>query len=376
MKIYDWNRLDAYDYLIVCSKSEAFQLLRKTLEQFNYKDFSFNGDYYFLATEDFNIISPIPFLEYAFSYENQPPYGTERKDLNPDFKDSAFHSFEQVQLHQKKKGLGAVVGDIAGSRYEYIPQKEQLNSFDLINGVSHITDDSLLMIAAADGLISGIEKAGENWAEDERKQQIIKNQLQASFRFYSEIFKNVDFEDDYYRWLLSNKPRPYKDSHANILLQAVFAGWYGQSLDEAQLLAQIISSVTRSNEDAKLAAKTAAGALFILRTTKNKTEFKKFIQDSLSQYKPKDNEPSMAIEDIRQAYTYVMNAESYMQAVKEAVKDNYGDNAKVSLTGAFAEALFPIPNYIKIKAIRRLPGFLARSLYHSINVLNNPMALS
>ena len=48
--------------------------------------------------------------------------------------------------------LGAIIGDIVGSRFERDPRKS-VEGYDLIDGACRYTDDTVLTIAVADALI-------------------------------------------------------------------------------------------------------------------------------------------------------------------------------------------------------------------------------
>src|SRR5574344_1647165 len=50
--------------------------------------------------------------------------------------------------------MGAIVGDYMGSKYEFMPTKQLEFPIDKLH--SNITDDSILTIAIADALLSGI----------------------------------------------------------------------------------------------------------------------------------------------------------------------------------------------------------------------------
>ena len=57
--------------------------------------------------------------------------------------------------------LGAIIGDIIGSSYEF--NNIKTTEFPLFSGASHITDDTVMTLAVAEGLMNGC--AGESAAE-------------------------------------------------------------------------------------------------------------------------------------------------------------------------------------------------------------------
>lgn len=61
-----------------------------------------------------------------------------------------FHSCSQLSVRERNRGvtmLGAIIGDVAGSRFEWHNLKSK--DFELFHQNCHITDDSVLTVAVA-----------------------------------------------------------------------------------------------------------------------------------------------------------------------------------------------------------------------------------
>lgn len=55
--------------------------------------------------------------------------------------------------------IGSIIGDIAGSIYEFTPNNIKTKEFDLFSPEGSYTDDSILTVATADWLLHGGEIA-------------------------------------------------------------------------------------------------------------------------------------------------------------------------------------------------------------------------
>ena len=55
--------------------------------------------------------------------------------------------------------IGSIIGDIAGSIYEFTPNNIKTKEFDLFSPEGSFTDDSILTVATADWLLHGGEIA-------------------------------------------------------------------------------------------------------------------------------------------------------------------------------------------------------------------------
>ena len=93
--------------------------------------------------------------------------------------------------------LGAVIGDIIGSVYEW--NNIKTTDFPLFCKYSHPTDDSIMSIAIADGLM---ETSGKT--EKEIKEAIIK-----SMQFYERKYPWAGYGGSFRRWLETDHPQPY-----------------------------------------------------------------------------------------------------------------------------------------------------------------------
>ena len=75
--------------------------------------------------------------------------------------------------------LGAVIGDISGSWYEFRGYKQRPDT--LVTQRDFFTDDSVLTLAVAEGMMNGFEKVDRAKLQDE--------DVQAAFRL--EIVKSI-----------------------------------------------------------------------------------------------------------------------------------------------------------------------------------------
>ena len=50
--------------------------------------------------------------------------------------------------------LGAIIGDVLGSTFEFYPMKTK--KFELLEKNSHFTDDTVMTVAVADSIMNGV----------------------------------------------------------------------------------------------------------------------------------------------------------------------------------------------------------------------------
>jgi len=84
--------------------------------------------------------------------------------------------------------LGAIIGDVIGSRFEGRYKKS--TDFTLFNKKSIFTDDSVLTVACADCLLNN-------------------KTYTSAFQEYGRKYPNAGYGGNFYKWVFSENPQPY-----------------------------------------------------------------------------------------------------------------------------------------------------------------------
>ena len=109
--------------------------------------------------------------------------------------------------------LGAIIGDIVGSRFEF--RNHRSKDFDLFGKDCAITDDSVMTLAVAKALMetekgSAVSRqgSGEDYIMALRR-QTVKHIQQIGRRYPA-----CGYGGMFYRWMFNDKPQPY-NSYGN-----------------------------------------------------------------------------------------------------------------------------------------------------------------
>ena len=120
--------------------------------------------------------------------------------------------------------LGAIIGDIVGSRFEWNNIKTK--KFELFTENCHITDDSVMTLALAKAIL---ESSDGSW----KLQQDAVTWMQAIGRKYPDCGYGSAFA----AWLFSDQPQPYNSFGNGAAMRVSAAGCAAASWDEAIELA-------------------------------------------------------------------------------------------------------------------------------------------
>jgi len=147
--------------------------------------------------------------------------------------------------------LGAVLGDIIGSYYEWNNVKTK--DFPLVTGKTRYTDDTVMTLAVAKWLLEDPEHTSEGLVRC--MQKLGRAHINAG---YGRRFKE---------WLMSPDPQPYGSWGNGSAMRVSPVGLYATCLEEALQLAEITASVTHNHPEGIKGAQAVAACVFLNKTS-------------------------------------------------------------------------------------------------------------
>lgn len=274
--------------------------------------------------------------------------------------------------------LGAIIGDIVGSRFEFNPTNDY--NFELFGEGCSFTDDTICTIAVADAILQGRDY-GDSIHEWCRKYPVPMGGYGGRFR----------------QWVMSDEPKPYGSfGNGSAMRVSPIAWWFDYQTgmyDEAINSA----SCTHDHPDGiagPLAVVSAISDCKLLRAEKNGKSISR--QDILAfgldhaiyQYRQDTHNFDVNIEDYRNkfdetcqgtvpvALAIILNSTSFEDAIRQAVSLGADADTLGAIVGSIAEALWGIPEWMKKKAMKYLPGEMQCVVRKFHTRLNNRRRLS
>lgn len=258
--------------------------------------------------------------------------------------------------------LGAIIGDIIGSRFEWhnIKTKE----FELFTDRNEPTDDSMMTMAVASALISDNEHS-----------------LEEQFVYYMQRigrkYPYSGYGGNFREWLYSDTPEPYKSWGNGSAMRVSPCGFLASSLEEAESLAELSAAVTHNHQQGIKGARATAAAVFLAKTGKTMQEIKDYISEK---YYATD----FTLDDIRPDYDFDVScqgsvppaleafyeSEDYVDAIRNAVSIGGDSDTIAAITGGIAEAYYGIPEEIKAAAMAYLDPFQTKIVENYYGVLD------
>lgn len=160
--------------------------------------------------------------------------------------------------------LGAIIGDIVGSRFEWnnIKKKE----FDFLTYRCFVTDDSIMSLAVAKAILT----FGGNY---DKLGDIVVECMQKVGRPYPDCGYGGMFNT----WMYSDNPQPYNSFGNGAAMRVSACGFTASTLEEAKLLSKKVTEVTHNHPEGLKGAEATTAAIYLARTGKNILEIRDYI---------------------------------------------------------------------------------------------------
>lgn len=241
--------------------------------------------------------------------------------------------------------LGAIIGDIVGSPYEFANTSNP--RFPLFSKRSSFTDDTICTIAVADALVRGSD-FGETLRE-------------WCLRYPNPMGA---YGGSFSAWLHSSNPQPYNSFGNGAAMRVSPCGWAFYSEAETLRAALASASPTHNHVEGLIGASVVARAIFLLRTM-NRPSFNSgevyalFVAHYGENWDKRVPAPGFFDETcqgcVPLSFAICMSSCGFESAIRKAVAYGGDSDTLAAIVGSLAEARWGIPDDIRQKALSMLP---------------------
>ncbi len=272
--------------------------------------------------------------------------------------------------------LGAIIGDIVGSVYEWNNIKTK--DFPLFRDDCFFTDDTVMTIATADALLKGGQP----------------DDFIDSYKKWGRRYPDAGYGSRFGRWIFSDDREPYNSwgngsamrvSPCAWLMDCGFCARTGMWPSNGRERAKLSAEVTHSHPEGIKGALAVTDAIFMCRfyaggygddmgnpikerlnLEQYKIQIREHIESeygydlsrSLDEIRPTYRFNEICQDTVPQAITAFLESKDFEDAIRNAISLGGDSDTLAAITGSIAEAAYGVPDWIKYRALSYLDATL------------------
>ena len=247
--------------------------------------------------------------------------------------------------------LGAIIGDIVGSRFEFNNIKTK--DFDLFHPDCRFTDDTVMTLAVAQALVKCRDGNSK-----------FKRELVLSMKELGQAYPWAGYGSRFKRWLNSNKSKPYHSYGNGSAMRVSPCGYVAKSQQEAFDLSYDSAAVTHDHPDGLAGAVVMGQAIWMARSKAPKSDIRAFVERhyeldfTLDEIRPWYSFDETCLGSVPQAFEAFFESTSFEDAIRNAISIGGDSDTIGTMAGGLAGAFYGVPHELADKARTYLDGRL------------------
>ena len=242
--------------------------------------------------------------------------------------------------------LGAIIGDMVGSIYEFHPLKKK--EFNIYNPRMRMTDDSLLTIAVCKTLLNHYPIK-----YDEASLELIKKDLVKEFVDTWKHHKHAGFGGMFYRWCVNAEKtgnyEPYNSYGNGSAMRISPVGWIAKTEEEVKILSKAVTEITHDHPEGLKGAEAVAMCIYLALHNYSIAEIKeRMINDYYPEIASLDFDKlvrtyefsEICQKSVPQAIYCFLISNSLEDAIRNCIAIAGDCDTTASMAGAIAEAYY------------------------------------
>ena len=240
--------------------------------------------------------------------------------------------------------IGAIIGDIVGSRFEF--NNHRSTAFVFFHPDCTFTDDTVMTVAVADAILNG-RPFGETLHEYGRK------------------YPNRGYGGRFYRWLMKKEDyKPYDSCGNGSAMRVSPCAYLAKGNREQALTWATASAVcTHNHPEGVKGAMAVTDCILLAAQQKPKEEIKRLAVElygydmdfTIDQIRPRFGFYETCQKTVPQAIECFLESHDFESAIRIAISLGGDSDTIANITGGIAEAYYGVPTAMCTEALQMLP---------------------
>lgn len=242
--------------------------------------------------------------------------------------------------------LGAIIGDIVGSRFEWENTKRK--DFEFFTNRLEFTDDSVMTCAVAESLLFDYP-------------------VDYCMRRWYRMFPNVTYGKMFGEWCRQEIDGAYNSYGNGSAMRTSAIPYFCKTMEECKELSKKYAEATHNHPEGIKGAEAVSVAIWLALHRANKEEIKKYIEDN---YYSLDFDYNDLVanyntfevscqKSVPQAIYCFLISTDFEDCIRTAVSIGGDSDTIACIAGSIAEAYYGIPNWIK----QGIKKYLSEDIY-------------
>lgn len=241
--------------------------------------------------------------------------------------------------------LGAIIGDIVGSRFEW--DNHRSKDFEFFTDDCFPTDDSIMSLA----IVQAILISKENYSD------LSENTIKC-MQNIGRNYPDCGYGGHFFDWIFSDNPVPYNSFGNGSAMRVSAVGFVANSIEEAKEISRLVTEVSHNHLEGIKGAEATSVAIYMAKTGSDIYEIKDFIDKNYYPMNFTINEirdtyqfNETCQETVPQALNSFFESTSFEDAIRNAISIGGDSDTVAAICGGVAEAYYGIPADIRKKAL-------------------------
>ncbi len=236
--------------------------------------------------------------------------------------------------------LGAIIGDIVGSRFEFNNVKSE--NFDLFTKECSFTDDTICTVGVADAILKG---------------RSYRDSIHEWCRKYPHPMGG--YGGSFAQWVRSDNPQPYRSFGNGSAMRVSPIGLYYDTEEDVLRNAQASAEITHNHPEGIKGAKVTAMCVWMMRVGHKKADMEAYVMKeygSIPKFVPFSNPfNETCMNAVPVSVSCVLNSNGFEEAIRNAMIVGGDSDTIGAIAGGIAEAMYGVPENLKDVAMSDLP---------------------
>ena len=241
--------------------------------------------------------------------------------------------------------LGAILGDMIGSRYESNPIKRK--RFTLLTEDCVFTDDTVMTVAVADATLFYLTNVIYN-SNIKFDEAAYKSTLINCIKSWANVYPFAGYGRKFVEWFRSGTFEPYYSFGNGSAMRVSSIPWLFNTIEEVDTFSKWSAEVTHNHPEGIKGAMATARAIFYGRQGRSKEYIKENIEKdfgynlsrSLKAIRPNYSFDVSCQGSVPEAITCFLESNNTIDAIRNAVSLGGDSDTQGAIAGSIAEAYY------------------------------------